>query len=274
VQIRRSIQDLGESARGCGVEILVFKGAHLAAEFGLDPIERPFGDGDVLVRSGRDADRLVEFALRGAFVSCTKSLASRAVVHSSGATVDLQTRVLPLGFGRFDLAALFRRAHACAVLGGALVPDALDAAVIAIAHTLKDAMGKPIAQDLAAIESSGAISPQSVAERLASHGLRRAGLLVFAHLNQRDPGKWDRWLASVEPSKTELRMAIAFWRGLELAASRFPRSPLVLAPLGADGVCTPVTGAVVGACRVLRLRIKGIVPDSVVAKPRGPANVT
>lgn len=192
------------------VEVLVFKGIHLAFAVAPSPDYRLCLDADVLVLGEfeRAAARLR--AVDGWTVADANWSTYGARWEPTGAYVDLHRIVLPPRFGRFDVKAARARATVRPDVFGphVLVPDALDAAVLAIANHVKDQFGATshgkIAGDLALLESFGGVRPAALAQRLAEHGLRRVGVLGFDDLAGAD-ARWSAYRDACASSPAEIR---------------------------------------------------------------------
>ena len=102
-----------------------------------------------------------------------------------------------------------------------LRPD--DAAAIAIGHFVKDKVGAfghgLLARDLEVLEDAALVTPWSVARVLREHGLRRAGLVGFAALQD----SWDRadgWLDANQPTRGERAWAKLVARRLRASSAQ------------------------------------------------------
>jgi hypothetical protein len=207
---RAAVVALAADLAVVGVEILVFKGIHLAFAVADAPERRLCLDADVLIvkgsleRAGARIRALPRWSLDDRNVS-----AHGVTSTETGAYVDLHQRALPPRFGRFDLDALRSRASILPDVFGphVWVPDALDAAVLAVANYGKDMLGAVghgrLGEDLALLEERAGITPAALAQRLASHGLRRVGLLALAHLTSYEP-RWQSYRDALSHSRAEM----------------------------------------------------------------------
>jgi hypothetical protein len=253
---RAAVVRLAADLAAVDVEALVFKGIHLAFAVAPNPDFRLCLDADVLVLGGafeRAAARLR--ALERWTLHDANWSTYGATLVETGAYVDLHRMPLPPSFGRFDVAGLRARARLRPELfGPALwVPDALDAAALAIAHYVKDMLGAvghgKITVDLELLDANAGLDPRALAERLASHGLRRAGLLAFADLAAADP-RWRPHRDACARSTLERRSLELMAQGVGALAERSER----LAFLAVRGLADrPLDGAASAALAAARL---------------------
>jgi hypothetical protein len=239
------------------VQVLVFKGIHLAFAVAPRPDFRLCLDADVLVFGDfeRAAARLR--ALAGWQVADANWSTYGATWEATGAYVDLHRLVLPPRFGRFDVAAVRARARARPDVFGprVLVPDPLDAAVLAIANHVKDQFGATshgkIAGDLALLERYAGVGPEALAARLAEHGLRRVGLLGFDDLTASD-SRWQPYRDACAQSPAELRALHRFAAAVRTVGARSNRLGFLLVRGVADRPFDAAASMTLASARLTR----------------------
>ncbi len=234
---RAAVAKLGADLAPVGVEVLVFKGIHLAFAVAPTPAFRMCRDADVLVLGdfGRAVARLRALSDWQVVDGNWSSHGLRLL--ATGAYVDLHRLALPPRFGRLDLAGMRARARTRPELfGPVLLPDVLDAAVLAIANHAKDTLGpgggEKLAQDMHLLVTAG-VSAEPLADRLASHGLRRVGALAFADLTRTDPA-WVAFRDACAPSRSERALLDAAARGIAEAGSVSERLGFLMVRAVAD----------------------------------------
>lgn len=191
---RQALIALAAELAPVGVRLLVFKGIHLAFGIAREPERRLCLDADALIVEGtlERAGARIRALSRWKLHDENRS-AHGVTLIETGAYIDLHRRALPPRWGRLDVGALRARASIMPDVFGphVLAPDPLDAAVLAVANYTKDMLGSVghgrLAEDLKLLEERAGVAPGPLAERLASHGLRRAGLLAFVDMARRDP---------------------------------------------------------------------------------------
>lgn len=252
---RRAVRALADATRELPVELLAFKGVHLAWCIADDPAYRPMADADVLVVSGSFAsvvhrlERVPEFELtiRDWSTNCIRYLPANK-------SVDLHRIALLPAWGRLRRNALRRRAVLAPVLGpGVLVPDLADAAVLALANFVKNGFGEiepsQAPADLALLADKG-VTAVALAERLREHGLRRVGLVGMVALARRDA----RWAPYVDALGGDHDRARAAWfvRAIERAAAADPYAGLMVVRAVGDTPLSTVGSLAWGAARGVR----------------------
>lgn len=253
---RAAVAKLGADLAAVDIEILVFKGIHLAFAVAPSPAFRLCRDADVLVLGGafdRAAARLralPEWTLHDANWS-SHGLA----LPATGAYVDLHRIALPPRFGRLDLAGIRGRATRLPeVFGPALVPDLLDAAVLAIANHAKDTLGpggaEKLAQDMTLLVDRG-VAAQPLADRLTEHGLRRVGAIGFADLAHSDP-RWAPFRDVCAPGRGERALLELAARGIASAGSYSERLGFLLVRGVADRPADGLASFGLAAARLTR----------------------
>jgi hypothetical protein len=255
---RAAVVVLGEDLAAVDVEILVFKGIHLAFAVANEPERRLCLDADVLVTGGgfeRAAARiraLSRWELHDANFSTYG-----ATLRETGAYVDIHRWPLPPRWGRFDVAAARARAVRRPDVFGphVLVPDPLDAAKLAVANFTKDLLGYlshgQLADDLRLLETHASVTPPRLAERLVEHGLRRAGLLAFVHLAREDAA-WRPYADACSVSRPEARLIDAFARALPTLATRSEAVAFIAVRGVGDSAGASASSAALAALRILR----------------------
>lgn len=246
--LRRAVVDLASIADQEGVPLLAFKGVHLAFAVAEDPLHRSFCDADVLVPS--DSRRFIDAAIRGGFRRGRPSLLGYELFREPGVVIDVHTRVLPPGFGRLRLRSLFERSTTHPSLGRARLPDTADAAVIAVAHAVKDGLRRDPRADLEALAQKSNLTPTAFRDRLREHRLLRAGRIALLDLAEREEG-FRPWLEALG-STGGVTGTTPLHRALKYAAQSEPRALLVIAPLATDGLIAPLVGALIGSARAAR----------------------
>lgn len=237
-----------------GFELIAFKGIHIATELAALPWQRPISDADAVLMGG--PLRRASSALRSLGCSIEESWSSIILTFPTDARVDLHQRFLPPGLGRIRAASVRRRAQPSRALGGALVPDPADAAVLAIANFVKDMLGRSrphdLARDLAFFRGAG-LNARELWQRLGEHRLRVAGLTALASLGSDGL----QWLSQAEPTAAERIRAAALRHVFSSSRTTSVDAGLLLTPLSSDSVTDILTGVAVGAARVLRRRARG-----------------
>ncbi|MBI2388852.1 MAG: nucleotidyltransferase family protein, partial [Deltaproteobacteria bacterium] len=255
-ELRRAVADLAGIARRAGVPMLVFKGVALGFAVANDPSFRPFVDADILVHGRAAARSLVRKAAALGFREGARSVLGYHLISASGRFVDVHTSPVPPSFGAVDVRSLFSRARPHPVLGGAMVPNAADAGVLAVAHSVKDAQTEHLEIDLQVLEKYAAVTAGDLAERLGHHGLRRAGLVALSMLAQK-AAIWAPWFAALAPTASEKVLARTLGKLMPLVRRRARRMNLVVGPVAAgDGIVRPLMGGAIGAARLLRLMVR------------------
>lgn len=257
---RDAVVRLGADLAAVGLSVLVFKGIHLAYAVAPSPDFRLCLDADVLVLGGPGAFERSSARIRALAhwkLHDENWSTHGATLVATGAYVDLHRMPLPPRFGRFDLGAAAARSMIRPDVFGPYVrvPDALDAAVLAIANYVKDLLGAighgKIAADLELLAEHAGIEPRSLAGRLSSHGLRRVGLLAFTELAELDPARqWAEYRDACAASDAERAAMSWLGRGLVPLAARSER----LGFLAIRGVADrPLDGAASMALAAARL---------------------
>jgi hypothetical protein len=210
---RDALRQVARPLHAEGIRLLAIKGIHLAFAVAQSPSYRALCDADVVVLDG-DYRRAIDILHRtGRFRVRRDDWSASAVIDAHGRAVDVHRTLLPAFFGSLRIEKVAARATARPDLFGpsVLVPDADDAAVIAIGHFVKDKAGAfghgLLDRDLEALRTYGGVTPMSVARRLREHGLRRAGLVAFSALRTWSPA--NEWLEANGPSALERAWATA-----------------------------------------------------------------
>jgi hypothetical protein len=124
------------------IDLLVFKGAHLAYQLYPDPVDRPCADVDLFVRPAH-RPRLLEMLQGLGFRQCASNIGDLALGQATyelprvpGSVLDVHSRlVTPFGIARrFAFEDLWARSTPFAAFPGARVPSLLDALQIALVH--------------------------------------------------------------------------------------------------------------------------------------------
>lgn len=259
---RDAVVRLGADLAAVGLSVLVFKGIHLAYAVAPSPDFRLCLDADVIVLGGpgsfeRSSARIR--ALEHWKLHDENWSTHGATLVATGAYIDLHRMPLPPRFGRFDVGAAAARSMIRPDVFGPYVrvPDALDAAVLAVAHYVKDLLGAighgKIAADLELLVAHAGVEPRGLAVRLSSHGLRRVGLLAFTELAEQDPGRardWARFRDACAASDVERETMSWLGRALVPLAARSER----LGFLAVRGLADrPIDGAASMALAAARL---------------------
>ncbi|MBI2389020.1 MAG: nucleotidyltransferase family protein [Deltaproteobacteria bacterium] len=253
---RRAVRALAEATRDLPVELLAFKGVHLAWCVADDPAYRSMADADVLVVSGSFArvvdrlERLPEFevTIRDWSTHCIRYLPANK-------TIDLHRVALLPAWGGLRRSALRRRALPAPALGpGVLVPERVDAAVLALANFVKNGFGliepSQAPTDLALLADKG-VTAAALSERLREHKLRRVGLVGMTALARRDR-RWEPFVAALVRKDGETARAAWFVRAIERAAAVDPYAGLIVVRAIGDAPLSTVGSVAWGAARGVR----------------------
>jgi hypothetical protein len=237
-------------------ELMAFKGIHLAHVLARHPLDRPSGDADLWVARGDYRRLLREIACDRRWSIETSSPLAAVVRDEDGARIDLQRYPWFPPFHRRERALLVGAASRPLGLGGQLLaPHVVDAAVIALAHYVKDALyGEArVISDLSLLEERGA-DPARVGARLRELGLFRCGLAGITAL-ARGADELVRWVDAFSPSRAELvradrdREALT---GLETGDAGF----LIVPALLRDRSVERAEALAIGLLREVRLRLR------------------
>lgn len=179
-------------------------------------------DADVVVRHG--FRRYVDAALAsGAFTLRYDNYSTQGIHHTLGGTLDVHRAAFPPFWGNFSNSALFRRARPCPALQPLLVPDPVDALIIALGNHVKDCLGAPrmghgptvVCADVDTLAGQG-VTPRELVARAEEHGVRRIAALGCHSLLESGLSK--RWLDAFHCSRLELEwiaLAGRHLRGLD-----------------------------------------------------------
>jgi lipopolysaccharide transport system permease protein len=201
------------------VTAVAFKGIHLAFAVAESPWARPLVDADLLFLgcSPRTAITILRAAKLGRIVRGSSPGTFVVAQESSRAYVDMHSSPLLPFLGKWSARRLLDNARSVpAALGpDILVPDHADAALLALAHHVKDGYGelgsRQLAFDLALLASTDEAAPENAARRARAWGLRRTSLCALVELSERgivtcqSAGSADRWLDAFQPTQRELR---------------------------------------------------------------------
>ncbi len=193
------------------LQLLVFKGAHLAALAGDARTYRFYDDVDVAVVRG-SFDAAIGALRADAQFSVSGARQSALVrVRPSGGIVDLQRRALPRFLAPNTNRLVLSRALRFDSHFGpqTWVPRAADAAVISLAHLAKDGFLRRRVEnavvDLKIL--SELVTPADFAVAVAALGARRAVIASLAMLDERAPAGWLSALADAAEVKRIRRVA-------------------------------------------------------------------
>jgi len=224
---RKAVRLLCGIAASVGARVVAIKGLH-ASLIGGDSVRRVMGDVDLVVCGPGAHDRVLDaLRERDDWTVCPDEDHSTPVYGPYSVMLDLHRSPLPRHLGRLSTARLLQHARpAPAPFDSLLIPDAVDGAIVALAHFTKDRVGRfgsrNLRLDLALFEADGA-NPREVAERVNLYGLRRVVLIALAKL-ERDDGAFGRYIEALAPSRAELTIARAISAGFDSLALRAPRA--------------------------------------------------
>ncbi len=247
-----------------GFRVMAIKGIHLAFEFPAAPWERPLMDADFIVDGGsyRHAVRVLTRSGHWRVVSDDWSAKTLTRWPHDGSFLDFHRLVAPPLFGGPGTPALWARARPAAHLEGVYCPEAVDAACIAIAHYVKDALGNRghgrLAADLELLMKHAELRPADLAHRLAEHRLRRMGLLAFAALAE-DSVQWREWQYANDPTDAERLVTRMLLFALRRSAGAHPDLELLLARAAADNWARATGSVSFGAMRLVRDALQRLV---------------
>lgn len=281
---RLAVTTLGEDLAAVDIEFMVFKGIHLAFAIAPSPDFRLCLDADVLLAPNDFERAAARLRALSTWSVDDGNWSTYGALHvPTGAYVDLHRIPLPPRFGRFDVAAARARARTLERAFGphVLVPDPLDAAALAVAHHAKDLFGVTghgkLASDLRLLERHGGVTPRALSVRLAEHGLRRVGLVVFSHLADRatevvraegepDGGapSWAEYQGACASSAFEAGLASRFAARLASVAARAPRLGFLMVRAVADRPADGATSLALALARLGRDVVKP--PPDLLAK--------
>lgn len=257
---RRALIDMARDLEPFGIELLAIKGIYMVYELDVDAIRRPLQDADAIVARGSFDQAISVLTACGRWTPGS-GWSSKAVSRKRGlgGTVDLHRTPLPLFFGAMRSAALHSRARRSeAFERRVFVPDAEDAACIALAHFVKDAVSVSrvvrTIDDLRQLGERADVTPQSVARRLGDHGLRLVGLVAFAALEREDKG-WRYWSDHLAPSGGERWVANELVDVLRSQLAHHPDLAHLLVRSLADTGLRRAGGMSAAGLRLLRDRV-------------------
>ena len=220
----RTVRDLEQDLRAVGVKIVIFKGLHLSM-LAADPLYRPMDDVDVVIEG--DFDRaLAQLGATARWLPGADESHSVPIIGPRGRTVDLHRSPLPLHFGALNAGRLADRSRPAPSFGPCVrVPDLVDAAVLVLAHFVKDRLGaygtRYVARDLDVLLGAGA-GYEAIATRCGEHGLRRVGLIAANAIASSAP-RFRPLLDAFCASTLELRVANCYLVAAVRWAQRYPR---------------------------------------------------
>ena len=142
-----------------------------------------------------------------------------------------------------------------------MVPDLVDAAVIAVAHFVMDGFGRLsatlAADDLALLAARG-VTAAALAVRLAEHGLRRVGCVAFAELARRD-SSWGSFREAVTRRPAEQRQADWFVDTIHALAGHSPYAAFMVIRSIGDTVPRAAGSLAMAAARGVRDRLRPLI---------------
>ena len=271
---RRLLLEIADDLAPIGVQLLAFKGIHIAYCVAPHASDRPLGDADALVVRGdfgRAIDRLRTKSraepARGWVLREDDWSAVMLQDTVRGAAVDLHRSAYPPFFPALHPSTLRRDARAEPLHFGrhVLVPSDVDAAAIAIANHVKDRVGvfglAGLANDLAWLADRRGVTAAALAARAPALGLRRicaVGLTAIA----RDDARWWSWVDACTTSALERRWARAEVDALRWLTRRSDMAGFVAFRAIADDVRAIPKSLVLGAAARLPWRIARAVRGS------------
>lgn len=262
---RESLIALAAELAPHGVEMLVMKGLFIAFATADAPWLRPMADADALVVGGslgRAAD-VVRSSARFRLVfdnTSTKVFQDR----QNKVLLDLHRWPLPPRFGRLSTKSLRARAHQSPEIFGPhlLVPEATDAAVIAVANYVKDCFGSTgpqrLADDLGWLRECADVQPERLAARMSDYRLRRVGIAAFAALTD-ESAKWREWLEAFRPARSERRGLKLTAQAVRRLANRHPSISHAMVRSIGDNAADSAIGLGLTLARLARDAVRDLV---------------